>query len=115
MLRKLSLAVVLLTTFFSINAVAGNSVTISAYKNLNEKHLNSLKLHINGVGQGFLWSNNIEGRKPFYCSPGKLALNADNYMQIIDSQIPLYEKSGKDFPIEMLLLFGLQEAFPCKS
>ena len=78
------------------------------------------KTYVFGVGQGFLWANAEQANKnapPFYCQSPKVALTADNYLQILNDSIEKRRASSKydkGFPIEGLLMMALQEAFPCK-
>jgi len=83
------------------------------------KNSESFKFYITGVGVGLMWANtgleNI-GRPPLYCQPGKLALNVDNILQILDDYIDRKKDQLKpDLPVEMLLLYALKETFPCKK
>jgi len=68
------------------------------------------------------WGNEAARTKTsaFYCSPAKLALALDNYINIIDRQIKadtvrLPEERTRGTWIEVLLMVGLQETFPCKG
>jgi len=53
-----------------------------------------------------------------YCQPGKLALDYKDYKSIIDKMIENMKSKNKfkdDRPIGLILMFGLQEAYPCKK
>ena len=56
-----------------------------------------------------LYKNQI----PLYCQPEKLALNPDNFLQLLDSHISKWDIQGEDSPIELIFLTALKEAFPC--
>lgn len=79
------------------------------------------KDYINGVGVGLGWANvHLMARKQerLYCVPENLALEASNYLDIIERKM-----SNKEFvkmlrletPLELILLNGLEETFPCKK
>ena len=79
-----------------------------------------LKASIVGTGQGYTWANaylESVGQTAMFCAPKKLALNADNYLQMLDEQIQLersvYVTSGVDIP--GVLLDALQAKFPCQA
>jgi hypothetical protein len=81
----------------------------------------SFRMYILGVGNGYTWANiDLEKKKenPLFCPPKKLALTVDNLIHTIDMMIKdtKYGKliSKTDTPIELILLKGLQETFPCK-
>jgi len=70
---------------------------------------------VNGISRGSLRPD----RASPYCPPGVPRLDADDYIAILDRQI-LNEtrKPGglrDDTPIELLLLQGLAQKFPCKK
>jgi len=52
-----------------------------------------------------------------YCQPAKLALGTQNYKDILDQEIKSLPASPKvnEMTINILLLLGLQETFPCKG
>jgi hypothetical protein len=81
------------------------------------KNLEWFKFYISGVGSGFGWANvqlHARGLPPLYCQPDKLGLNADNLLKILDDYIEQKKDQLKpDLPVEMLLLQGLKETFPC--
>jgi hypothetical protein len=75
------------------------------------------KVYISGAGAAFDWANvkmQVAGQKPLYCPPQELALNAENYISILDREISKYPAS-KQTPIELILIDGLIGTFPCKK
>lgn len=93
--------------------------TLEKYETI--KDTQSFKLYLGGVGEGYGWANTFlerEGYPQLYCQPGKLALNADNYAQILADHITKPDVKATlrpDFPIELLLLHALQSALPCQA
>lgn len=91
-------------------------ITLKDYEGIKENKLFLANLH--GIGMGYSWANSylqvVRKSPPLYCEPEKVALNADNYFQILDEHI---RKQGKTLeqstPIAMLLLIALREALPC--
>jgi hypothetical protein len=84
------------------------------------------KGYIHGVGVGFFWANSeltVNKHAPLYCQPEKLALNGDNYVEMLDAAVKDYRAlvaEGKtqlppDPYIELLLLKQLERVFPCQS
>ena len=93
---------------------------VKEYKQLKKESPDFIKTFIGGIGAGYSYSNIVlekKGRPPLYCPPSKVALNASNYVQIIDKKIVEFKKI--EFPdtvnvdVELLLYLGLVEAFPC--
>jgi hypothetical protein len=51
-----------------------------------------------------------------FCSPEHFALNGENLFQIIDDFIKRHEAAlNKNVDIEYIMVFALQETFPCKA
>jgi len=77
----------------------------------------SFKHFIEGVGTGLLIANvELDRRKSplLYCQPPKLSLNADAYMTILAKRVRKLEtEAPASTPLELILLEGLQETFPC--
>ncbi|MBE9529487.1 MAG: hypothetical protein IME99_09650 [Proteobacteria bacterium] len=77
-----------------------------------------METYVSALGSGMGWTNTIlnkRGQQELFCTPKNLALNYNNYIDIIDKQVDrvVQDGGGDDFPIPMLLLFGLMETFPC--
>lgn len=110
------IAAFVLLLFFINTAFALEAKT---YEELKKTSREVLKIHINGVGEGYSWSNSIlakRGDKVFYCPPPKVALNAENYIDIIDAQVSKMKSSGMvEIPVELILFFGLVDSFPCSK
>jgi hypothetical protein len=63
-----------------------------------------------------MWSNvhlKSINQKGIYCQ-SDLGLNADNLINILEKNLNKNPKDGK-YPVEMILLRGLIETFPCKK
>ena len=104
-------------TLCMVVAAEGRSeITVKQFREIKSETV--FKTYIDGVGRGFLWANaylNHDGKSPLYCQSGTLALNADNYIQLLMGYINKEEHAVKDDAVvEMLLLSALQEAFPCR-
>jgi hypothetical protein len=80
-----------------------------------------LEIHMAGLGTGIAWANAQAERfkTPLYCPPGKLAIQTENYIDIINRKIKESSEripaSHDHTPIVMLLLDGLMKTFPCTS
>lgn len=83
------------------------------------KNTQIFKAYISGVGMGIFWANaqlQSTGQPLLYCPPEKLVLTTENYLRILQETINKYENIIKsDTCVEMLLLKGLTETFPCKK
>lgn len=120
LLGKLGIILIGLAIFgFFLVSLASADVTLKTYK--STKDTETFKSYIAGVGNGFGWANTFLGTKgepPLYCQPNKLSMTAENYLQILQKFIQenkeLTDKLGPDCFVEMLLLQGLIETFPCK-
>ena len=83
------------------------------------KKMEWFKTYIEGVGIGLSLANakmRALGVAPLYCQPGKLVLQSENYLDILERFIQ--EKKNKispETPIEPFLLEGLIEIFPCNK
>jgi hypothetical protein len=74
------------------------------------------KPYLTGVGEGLLWANaQIKAQKgtPFFCDPDDVNLTTSDYLAIIDSEAQ-QAYVQPEYPIELVLLKGLQARFPCK-
>ena len=103
--------------FFINPAIA---LDVAKYEELKETSVDVLKIHIDGVQQGYSWSNTFleaRGDKVFYCQPRKMVLNVENSINIIDSKIAKLKKSGQVEmpPVELILFYGLVDTFPCSK
>jgi hypothetical protein len=122
--RQFELAITwsfLLSLLFSTPVSA---IEVKKYEELKRTSLsrNVLKNFIDGVGYGYSWSNTFlerRGDKKLYCEPQKILLNAENYIDIIDTQIAVLKRSNlplqaiMETPVELLLYIGLVDSFPC--
>lgn len=75
------------------------------------------RVYIQGVGNGFMWANinlKVTGQKRQYCQIESISLNSDNYIDIVKKTIAKNPTERND-PIEMVLLSGLIDTFPCKK
>jgi hypothetical protein len=74
------------------------------------------KPYLTGVGEGLLWANaQLKAQKntPFFCDPDDVSLTTADYLLMVNSETKqAYVKP--DYPVELLLLKGLQARFPCK-
>ena len=77
------------------------------------------KYYVKGAGDALLFSNGYldsEGQKKLYCQPNKLSLGPENYINILEEEIKLTPDVQKvDYPVSLLLLWGLQRVFPCSK
>tara|TARA_B100001964_G_C13926261_1_gene462433 strand:- start:203 stop:649 length:447 start_codon:yes stop_codon:yes gene_type:complete len=120
MAYKKLMCLVLLSSFCYVNSAY--ALDVGYYSELKKTNPVYLKAHIGGVGNGLLTYNLILLGKDekLYCPPQTMALNADNYMEIIDDQIKYFASMQspegaaiENLSVEQLLLIGLIQEFPC--
>jgi len=91
--------------------------TVKQFRELKENP--AFQFYILGVGTGFKWANahlKNEKRPQLFCEPDKLALNGENFMDLLTGYIEHYKPVIKDdWTVELMLLRALEEAFPCKG
>ena len=99
----------------------GQGVTVDFYQSqINSKNQTQvllMKNYVKGALDGIQWSNVLlidNNKEPLYCQPNNFGLGTSNAIQIIDHEIKSMPPK-KDLQISLLLLFGLQKAFPCKK
>ena len=103
-MRRLAASIVIALAGFG---TAHSEISIKEYKSVKEEHFT--KVYINGIGRGLFWANaeaDDSFKKKLYCSPSKLALGVENYLQIIDDEIERATYTS-DMPVELVLLKGL--------
>jgi hypothetical protein len=83
------------------------------------KGTDEVKSYVTAAAHAYGWANSeLRGRNqsPLYCENKQLVLNADNYITILEKSIQ--DRKGhpnlETTSIELLLLKGLQDTFPCK-
>jgi hypothetical protein len=119
MKKRLLIALVFpLIVIFFLVPFANAEVQVKDFDSL--KNTESFWTYILGVGVGISWANtwlNITGQPPLYCQPENLALGVNNYMRILQEQIERKYQKGiqVDSVVELYLLQGLMETFPCKK
>ena len=113
------------TIFFSSVSIAQAEILVKGYKKSLERKDKMIIFYVGSVGTGMSWANSKlehEGRAPIYCEPREFVLEDDNYIRILNDEIERWEKAAKDksdfqkiqdFPIELILLEGLERTFPC--
>lgn len=79
------------------------------------------EMYVLGVGQGISWTNSELATKktPLFCPPARVALDAQNYVQMLDQHIKYYQETSPNYdtnhaPIEFILLRAMQYNFPCQ-
>ena len=112
--------VILLLFIVSTNVLADWSSR--DYDNMSKIEKDSLRMYINGVGEGTSWmsiiqeSNNKEYRK-LYCPPVDLVLDVNKYVDILEKRINKVKNLNlynlENSPIGMELVNGLIDTFPC--
>lgn len=121
--QRLSFAFALVAFSGSLSA----EITVKDYRRImnskDKTQVDVLTAYLSGLGSGFSWANARTiyiGRQPLYCQPVKLAVQTDNYIDILNRQIndeaaATTEADLAERFIEQVLLDGLQKTFPCPT
>ena len=116
MSRKQLFVIFIISVMLPMRVVA-IGVKLENWEEFKKDYKSISEVHIGGVGYGYSWANTALGGRgdtPFYCVPEKLVLNNRHYIEIIDREILRTEEPySPDYPIELILLLGLINTFPC--
>jgi hypothetical protein len=121
--KRLMLASILGMMLYASVAEALDYKAYKAAKAIGGTSWSSVRAFVNGVSEGFNVANaDLAGksRPLLYCQPVSFALNADNLLAILDAEIKTTEEIAHkplpdNMPIQVLLLTGIQDTFPCKT
>ena len=115
-MRRIIVSVIFTAIFFTSSAYA--EFLVKDYKKL--KGSNLMQIYVEGLGKGFVYGNvvmKIETKKSLFCKPDKLVLEKDNFIRILDDEIgreeAIHFDKAQEASIEILLLSGLRNTFPC--
>ena len=116
-MKRSSFAIVLLLASFSATAEMSVRQYLADRDAMNKSAFDRLaKPYLTGVGEGLLWANaQLKAQKsaPFFCDPDNVNLSTADFLAILDREVKeAYVQA--EYPIELLLLKGLQARFPCK-
>ncbi len=114
-MKKICIAIMML--FLSATA-ANAEFSLDEYGQIrgDAVKMDIITTYINGVGVGFGWADTYMSENAglhIFCQPEDLSLNASNMVDILDREIKRFEYTG-NIPIELILLLGLIQTFPCK-
>lgn len=110
-MKSLTLAVLVALVCKPLSA----DMTLQTFNETKNKEIT--KAYVTGLGIGIGWANGVmedQYGKRLYCQPGNLVLGVENYKSMIE-QAAKEAKATPDDPIEILLIRGLVETFPCKQ
>ncbi len=83
----------------------------------NETERELLRFYITGLGDGYMWAsalNKVRGGKELYCPPEKMALQTDNFIQIVRSRIKEHPQDAQQ-ELGLVLSASLIATFPCQE
>jgi hypothetical protein len=122
--------IILASIILLIISFNGNAITVEEYEKLKDtpnavKEITMLVGIVGEMGDSMLTMNAklvSLGRQEIYCQPEKMSMNGYNYVQIMEKEILNQKKIEKKSifdvqkaPIDMMLLDGLIETFPCPN
>ena len=115
---------IILVLVLMVSSVPVFGINFDEYKAIkasgNSSDKLALEYYISGLGSGFFTANTVlkyEGNTQFYCQPEKLLLKSVNYMKILEEKAEKLDTAksyNTKVPIDMILLEGLRDTFPCK-
>lgn len=109
----------LVATLLIFFASPASSIGVQEYESLKLNSREFLEFYVQGLGDGYLRSSIIvrgRGDAGLYCPPMRLALNSENYIQIIDKEIAnLNDSELANTDIGFILYDGLVKNFPCSN
>jgi len=120
------LTILLFSILISFSTYSFGIVNYSVYEQEQLKSSSTLLVLdalLRGTESGFMWANTelaSEGRKKLYCQPEELKLNIQTIKDILEEKVKNLLKLGwslemvDDYPIQLILLEGLKDTFPCE-
>ena len=102
-------------SILSFSQTAQAEVSISDYKTYKDDE--GFKMYFGGYLEGLKWANLMMKRNKLpslYCPPPELGLTVDNGIQILDDFIGKSKNLEGNDHIEVVMIFAMQSAFPCK-
>jgi hypothetical protein len=115
-----TLILLCLVGFQLLASSANAEVTIRNYKatkNAGGHQWNLMQIYFSGFSNGLGYANaelSASGKAPLFCQPGKLKINTENLVDIIDHTIERANPPlADDMFVEGIVLVGMQYTFPC--
>ena len=95
--------------------------TLADYNLPGAHGLDITKTYLQGISDGLGWANATliaAGKPALFCQPDRLGLKTDNIEDILNRYLSEHAtvfRAHGDYPIGMMLLASLKEAFPCSA
>jgi hypothetical protein len=114
-----------LLPLFLLGVLAANPgmATISVKQYMDSKRAGgpdwqTVTFYVSGLGHGMMVANTmlaVNHKQQLFCSPAMLALDAQNYLDIIDKRLDgLGPHVADSIDIAIVLEAGIVDTFPCK-
>jgi hypothetical protein len=116
----LMFVIIIFLSCMSVYADVSIKQYVEYRKSGDQDKVKLIKVYVGALGEGFSWTNVVLVDKklpPLYCEPPDLKMTWDRYMAILDKY--LEEPFGKSLlskdkgTVPAVLLFALEDAFPC--
>ena len=112
--------ILLLTLLLSSSCFAELS-TVGRYESMSQTDKSAMGYYIMGIGEGASWAQ-VYGisfnNKKLYCMPPNLAMNINNYVQLLETGIQKHKarkpNSYQNEMIDTVLIDELISNFPCR-
>ncbi len=83
------------------------------YDQWTSKNVLIREVYLSGMGEGMSWLNS-DAHPKVYCAPEMLGLSGQNYIDILENYVSRNsDPAVRRQELGLLLLFALQEVFPC--
>ena len=111
---------ILSACFLALTAAPATAVDVrlDSYRNPKTEGLrNAHQLYLDGVKSGLMASNawiRSRGGQMAFCMPGNVAMTTEQTEDIMLKSADKRAAKG-DIPVASLLLWGLQDTFPCEK
>jgi hypothetical protein len=116
--RLLARAVASMGAIALSSAAMSQDVRFGQYRSESREEFRTFnQLFVAGLTSGLIAYNaavQAEGKAPLFCLPPKLALTGEQAEDIINRTADEHHFAA-DYLISLILLYGLEETFPCKQ
>jgi len=102
----------LIISFATLWVNQASALSLENFDSLRKEDPEQLMYYLAGVRDGVTWTNTITSN-PIYCPSKNTSFDIQEVIKIIDATVKT-NNTNRDSPVEMLLIFGLQELYPCQ-
>ncbi|MBV9996532.1 MAG: hypothetical protein JO127_15110 [Caulobacteraceae bacterium] len=89
--------------------------SVNEYRGQTAGAKNAGEVWLDGAANGYAWANAqlaSQGRAKLYCQPSQTTISHDEAMRIYSEYVERHPEMG-DKPMGAVMLFALEDKFPC--